>query len=500
MTWALHIFCIAILTIANYIQSNDAARLYTVLRSANTRDAGSLRLAQLLPHGETSDQSSAMGSMLRAAVAASLARLLLAAQSDGNALQLHLLEAGEGGNACLDGSPFGYYIAQNSSSNDWVIDIDGGGWCDSAQSCVSRISGSSRLASSTTWAPVGSGSGITSGSPEDNPEYHTYNRVNFPYCDGSSFTSHREVPLRVQTGGTNVTLLHMRGWNNLRAAVASLQQNCGMNTVDKLIVTGGSAGGTSTFLHTDHLAELTRASHTVGLPDAGAFRVMQPPSCCAWEDIVALHSELKYMLVVTTADGIAAVYAIRTLQTVLMARLSCFLLCSDATAALPTDCTTTHSGKDAWRCFTAPTVAPFVKSPLFVLQSQFDHFQLSAMGKIPCALAQAYFPPWSNSSAAICSVADLANISAYGAGWMHDFAPMLTLPKLGAFITACVAHEERGTAGWTGLQAGGATLRHAFHAWHNALQPGVAPLPNTHWIDSCELPCNTDAKVCAPIT
>ena len=240
-----------------------------------------------------------MGSMLRAAVATSLgAWLLLAAQSaqsDRDSMQLHLLEAGEGGNACLDGSPFGYYIARNSSSNDWVIDIDGGGWCDSAQSCVSRISGSSRLASSTTWALVGSGSGITSGSPEDNPKYYTYNRVNFPYCDGSSFTSHREQPLRVQTGGDNVTLLHMRGWNNLRAAVASLQQNHGMSTVNNLIVTGGSAGGTSTFLHTDHLAELTRARHTVGLPDAGAFRVMQPPACCAWEDIVSLHSELQYV-------------------------------------------------------------------------------------------------------------------------------------------------------------------------------------------------------------
>ena len=135
--------------------------------------------------------------MLRAVSAATcLVRLSLAAQvSDVNTMTLHLLQPGEGGNACLDGSPFGYYIAQNATSNDWIIDIDGGGWCDSAQSCVSRISGNSRLASSTTWAPMGGGSGITSGSPEDNPQYHTYNRVNFPYCDGSSFTSHREQPL-----------------------------------------------------------------------------------------------------------------------------------------------------------------------------------------------------------------------------------------------------------------------------------------------------------------
>jgi hypothetical protein len=237
--------------------------------------------------------------------------------------------------------------------------------------------------------------------------------------------------------------------------------------------------------------------------------------------------------------------------------LRCICLSADATAALPDDCVAAQqSGAEAWRCFTAPTVAPFIKSPLFVLQSQFDHFQLSAMGKIPCAEAQAYFPPWSNNTAAVCSEADLVNISAYGAGWFQDFRSMLKLPKLGrcanfhlhslrcetysleivvtgcyaqlggyaqyhgigtvahcehdticalgtgAFITACVAHEERGTAGWTGLQAAGTVLRDAFHAWHTQQEAdaGAALTSNgTQWIDSCELPCNNDASVCAPI-
>ena len=53
--------------------------------------------------------------------------------------------------------------------------------------------------------------------------------------------------------------------------------------------------------------------------------------------------------------------------------------------ALPADCTAAQQPAETWRCFTAPTVAPFVRSPLFVLQSQFDHFQLSAMAHIPCS-------------------------------------------------------------------------------------------------------------------
>jgi len=39
--------------------------------------------------------------------------------------KLHMLAAGEGGNACLDGSPYGYYVAVNQSSDNWVIDIEG---------------------------------------------------------------------------------------------------------------------------------------------------------------------------------------------------------------------------------------------------------------------------------------------------------------------------------------------------------------------------------------
>eukprot|EP01045_Picozoa_sp_COSAG04_P019870 COSAG04_NODE_1970_length_5110_cov_7.302734_11_plen_116_part_00 len=87
--------------------------------------------------------------------------------------------------------------------------------------------------------PSDCGNGITSCSASDNPDYHFWNRVNFPYCDGSSFTSHRDQPLRVPTENGS-TLLHMRGWDNLHAAIASLKKHYGMGKVDRLVVTGGS--------------------------------------------------------------------------------------------------------------------------------------------------------------------------------------------------------------------------------------------------------------------
>ena len=95
------------------------------------------------------------------------------------------------------------------------------------------------------------------------------------------------------------------------------------------------------------------ARHTVGLPDAGAFRVVDPPGCCDWAGIVALHN---------------------------------------ATGALDAKCVAAHPPPQAWRCFTAPTMQPYIAAPLFVLQSQFDHFQLSAM--VRHLHLRLHFPPY----------------------------------------------------------------------------------------------------------
>lgn len=77
-----------------------------------------------------------------------------------------------------------------------------------------------------------------------------------------------------------------------------------------------------------------------------------------------------------------------------------------------------------------------------------------------------------------------------------DFSALLASPWIAVFVTACVAHEERGTPGWTGLRAGNATRRNAFAVWHNntvALQSHardhgtgmvVVPPPPRHWINT----------------
>ena len=53
-----------------------------------------------------------------------------------------------------------------------------------------------------------------------------------------------------------------------------------------------------------------------------------------------------------------------------------------------------------------------------MLQSRYDHWQLSNEAMMPCMQAQPYAPPYKPSS---CTAKDDANIKQYGVDWMNVF-------------------------------------------------------------------------------
>jgi hypothetical protein len=66
------------------------------------------------------------------------------------------------------------------------------------------------------------------------------------YCDGSSFSG--------QVEGTHQGL-HYRGRANLDAVIDSLIADAGLEKASDVVFTGGSAGGLTTYLQVDHVAE-----------------------------------------------------------------------------------------------------------------------------------------------------------------------------------------------------------------------------------------------------
>ncbi|KAK7255842.1 hypothetical protein RIF29_29265 [Crotalaria pallida] len=169
------------------------------------------------------------------------------------------------GALCLDGSPPGYHFQKGfgSGSRNWLLHIEGGGWCNSIASCSDRKMtplGSSKYME--TEVPL---SGILSSDPSQNPDFFNWNKVKIRYCDGASFAGHPESEIKKGSG------LFFRGqiiWEAIMDELLSI----GMSKAKQAFLSGCSAGGLATLIHCDDFREYFPKKTTVKcLADAGFF-------------------------------------------------------------------------------------------------------------------------------------------------------------------------------------------------------------------------------------
>lgn len=84
---------------------------------------------------------------------------------------------------------------------------------------------------------------------EDGTIDDTCNCLFLPYADGASFSGYRRDPWPVPGGGN----LTFRGIKNLYAGLDFAVKH-GLAQASDFVLTGGSAGGLSTFIHADRVA------------------------------------------------------------------------------------------------------------------------------------------------------------------------------------------------------------------------------------------------------
>ncbi|MFX6536469.1 pectin acetylesterase-family hydrolase, partial [Acinetobacter baumannii] len=96
------------------------------------------------------------------------------------------------GAVCLDGTLPGYHLHRGfgSGANSWLIQLEGGGWCNTIRSCVYRKT--TRRGSSNFFEKRIPFTGILSNKAEENPDFFNWNRVKIRYCDGASFAGDGE--------------------------------------------------------------------------------------------------------------------------------------------------------------------------------------------------------------------------------------------------------------------------------------------------------------------
>jgi hypothetical protein len=275
--------------------------------------------------------------------------LLLALVGLTNARNLSLVlldNASSEGAVCLDGSAPGYYIGRGSGSgaDKWILHQGGGGWCYSDQDCLERSR--TWFGSSHPWNSSVEVGGILSNNQSINGEFYNWNVVYLMYCDGGSFSGYREEPIVV--GGTK---LYIRGKPILLAIIQHLLQN-GMKDATDVILTGCSAGGLATYLHADMIpALLPKRIKFKAMADAGYFL-----------DIPTVTGEMWFR------EYMQAIQALH-----------------NTSGASNADCVSRYQGSnEEWKCFYAPYTLPFIKNPIFVLNSLYDIIQLHCNYQLDC--------------------------------------------------------------------------------------------------------------------
>ncbi|PWA65275.1 pectinacetylesterase/NOTUM [Artemisia annua] len=238
------------------------------------------------------------------------------------------------GAVCLDGSPPAYQLDKGSGdgANNWLVHIQGGGWCHSVEDCVYRKTMANGLGSSKLM-PELYFSGILSNQEDQNPYFHNWNRVIMRYCDGSSFTGDVE-----EVDSTNN--LYFRGARVFNAILDELM-GLGMDNAKNAVLSGCSAGGLAAILNCDKFRGYFPSSTRVKcVPDGGYFAHAK--------DVSGEYHFEQYYDKVVTLHGSAN--------------------------HLPSGCT---SSMKPSLCFFPQYAIQYIKTPVFVMNSAYDTWQVS---------------------------------------------------------------------------------------------------------------------------
>ncbi|CAK7357258.1 unnamed protein product [Dovyalis caffra] len=304
------------------------------------------------------------------------------------------------GAVCLDGSPPAYHWDKGFGTgiNSWLINFEGGGWCNNVTTCLSRKK--THLGSSKLMGQKIAFSGIMNNKRQFNPDFYNWNRVKIRYCDGSSFTG----DVQAVNPATN---LHFRGARIWLAVMEDLLAK-GLKNAENALLSGCSAGGLASILHCDSFHALLRMGTKVKcLSDAGYFINVK--------DVSGAPHVQSYFNQIVTLHGSAK--------------------------NLPLSCT---SRLKPSLCFFPQYVAPQVRTPLFILNAAYDSWQIKNI------LAPSIADPrgaWNSCKLDInnCSPLQLKAMQDFRLQFLNALNRATNSSSRGLYIDSCYAHCQTET-------------------------------------------------------
>lgn len=246
---------------------------------------------------------------------------------------------------CNDGTPAIYYIRRGvgGGSTRWLIHLQGGGFCYSADSCSQRQRGQEGNLMSSKSAPGNRpGNGILSASDSDNKFFAAYNEVYVGYCSSDFWSGN-------QAASSSTNGLQFRGAAIFQAVIADLSDpaiTSSPNLADStdIILSGSSAGGAGVLVHLDWLAAQYPGASVHGIDDAGWFMDIDPYDTSLPPVDQVVNQAYKFW-----------------------------------NGSVDESCAAANPGAEGL-CYLGPHVYPFLSTPLFVQIAQNDGPQLINLG------------------------------------------------------------------------------------------------------------------------
>ena len=265
------------------------------------------------------------------------------------------------GALCSDGSPAGFYFEASASGDNskWVIELEGGGICESYDDCVSRQG--SDLGSSKNWGPFITDGGQNSRNCTVNPDFCDFNHVFLPYCSGDIWSGNQTEasnPFGDGSGGPRKFVF--AGHTILQAAVAELKAYVGSagEGVKEILLEGCSAGGIGTFTNADWVAAQFPKATVRANPQAGYFGL--GIDRYAYFSRHAVDPDPHHY----SDDG-------------WMANISKYV------SPAMEHCMANDPAAGALLCSTPPRFYPFTTTPMFVSENTADSYQVFVQGGCP---------------------------------------------------------------------------------------------------------------------
>jgi len=329
---------------------------------------------------------------------------------------------------CMDGSPGGYYLAANSSSRSWILELEGGGECASKDNCDQRVA--SALGSSDYFSKDTTFGFLLQDDATANPHLGTWNRVFLPYCSQDLWMGQRTVASADTFG------YYFAGHHILEAVLDALDA-VGLGTAYEIILTGESAGGIGVWPHLDWLAARYPSALVTGAPIAGFYAFAYPYTG---------PGHTSSSLADFREDAWPGHYELWN-------------------ASVDTSCA---AAIDPWRCMLSNYSFPYVKTRAFIIEAQTDKVQLEAHDWVPSSQD----PDWSDP------VLDYfwewsVNMSQGLASSLAEDNPN------GVFSPACLIHTDS----WHTTLINGINYLTAFDQWYFAGN-------QTKLSDACGILCN----------